>query len=277
MKDSRESPEVFQDGKGEAPFPDVGSDRPLAVVLVSGGMDSLTAAGMAMYDGCDLAFIHYNYGQRTEVAEYRSFKRISDFFGVPEERRLVVHTNFFTLAGGSALTQPTLDVPKADLDSDEIPVTYVPFRNAVLLSMAVGWAEVLGARFVYYGAVSQDSSGYPDCRPDFIDAFNKLVVQGTKPGSGIQVVAPLVEMTKAEIVHAASSMGLPLEHTWSCYSSNEAACGVCDSCALRLRGFREAGIEDPVRYARRSSADQAARVERIKKLNVLLRALTKAS
>jgi 7-cyano-7-deazaguanine synthase len=277
MRDSKDSPEALEEGKGDAPFPDRGSDRQLAVVLVSGGMDSLTAAGMAMYDGLDLAFIHFNYGQRTEAAEFRSFNRIADFFGVPEERRLVVHTNFFTQAGGSALTQPSLDVPEADLDSKDIPVTYVPFRNAVLLSMAVGWAEVLGARFVYYGAVSQDSSGYPDCRPDFIEAFNKLVVEGTKAGSGIEVVAPLVNMTKAEIVHAASSMGLPLEDTWSCYSSNDAACGVCDSCALRLRGFREAGIEDPVRYARRSSADRAARIERIKKLNVLLRALTKAS
>ena len=277
MVDTEGFSDALQGRTTDEVFPDTNPARPLAVVLVSGGMDSLTAAGMAMYDGCDLAFIHFNYGQRTEVAEYRAFNRVAGFFGVPEERRLVVHTNFFTQAGGSALTSPSVDVPRAHLDAGNIPVTYVPFRNAVLLSMAVGWAEVLGAKLVYYGAVSQDSSGYPDCRPSFIEAFNALVAEGTKPGSGIRVVAPLVNMTKAEIVHAASSMGLPLEDTWSCYSSNEAACGLCDSCALRLRGFREAGIKDPVPYVRASSADRAGRITRIRKLNVLLRALTKAS
>lgn len=277
MAETKDPLDASQEPQEDEAFPDEGPERPLAVVLVSGGMDSLTTAGMAMYDGCDLAFIHFNYGQRTEVAEYRAFLKIADFFSVSEEKRLVVHTNFFTQAGGSALTQPSVDVPEADLESGEIPITYVPFRNAVLLSMAVGWAEVLGAKLVYYGAVSQDSSGYPDCRPAFIEAFNGLVKEGTRPGSGIRVVAPLVEMTKADIVHAASSMGLPLEDTWSCYAGNQEACGVCDSCALRLRGFREAGIEDPVKYARRASASRAERKERIRRLNLLLRALTKAS
>lgn len=248
---------------------------PLAVVLLSGGMDSLTAAGIARRDGFDLALIHFNYGQRTEEAEARAFARIAEYFGVPAERRLTVHTNFFTLAGGSALTSASIDVPAADLASTSVPVTYVPFRNAVLLSMAVGWAEVLGARRVYYGAVSQDSSGYPDCRPAFVEAFNRLVAEGTKAGSTIEVRAPLVELTKAQIVGLAVGMGLPLDLTWSCYSRNDLACGVCDSCALRLRGFEQAGLQDPIRYAGRALL-QDQRRERIRRLSVLLRALTQA-
>ncbi len=249
------------------------STLPLAVVLLSGGMDSLTAAGIARQDGFDLALIHFNYGQRTEEAEARAFARIAEYFGVPAERRLTVHTNFFTLAGGSALTSASIDVPAADLASTSVPVTYVPFRNAVLLSMAVGWAEVLGARRVYYGAVSQDSSGYPDCRPAFVETFNRLVAEGTKAGCSMQVMAPLVNLTKAQIVGLAAGMGLPLDLTWSCYSRNDLACGVCDSCALRLRGFEQAGLQDPIRYAGHAlSPDQ--RRERIRKLSVLLRALT---
>ncbi len=255
------------------------SPRPLAVVLLSGGMDSLTTAGITAKDGYGLALIHFNYGQRTEEAELRSFNRIADFFGVPSQLRLVVHTNFFSLAGGSALTDKRVDVPAANLGSAGIPPTYVPFRNAVLLSMAVGWAETIGASAVYYGAVSQDSSGYPDCRPEFILAFNALVAAGTKPETKIEVRAPLVNMTKAEIVQSAAAMGLPLEATWSCYARNDKACGVCDSCALRLRGFSQAGIADPVRYADSAqgepSIDKAARAERVRKLALLLKALTK--
>jgi len=257
--------------------PATAAESPLAVVLLSGGMDSLTAAGVALRDGCALALIHFNYGQRTEEAEYRAFLKIADFFAVPEQRRLVVHTNFFALAGGSALTSSKVAVPAANLDSKEIPVTYVPFRNAVLLSMAVGWAEVLGAKRVYYGAVSQDSSGYPDCRPSFIEAFNRLVAEGTKPGSGIEVRAPLVAMTKAQIVQTAREMGLPLEATWSCYVRNDFACGVCDSCALRLRGFEQAGVQDPIAYKRPVSFSGEAARERVRRLSVLLRALTRVS
>jgi len=249
---------------------------PIAVVLLSGGMDSLTAAGLARRDGFDLALIHFNYGQRTEEAESRAFQRIADSFSVPAERRLTVHTNFFTLAGGSALTSNNVAVPKADLDSKAIPVTYVPFRNAVLLSMAVGWAEVLGATRVYYGAVSQDSSGYPDCRPSFVEAFNRLVAEGTKAGEAIEVRAPLVDMSKADIVRLASELALPLEFSWSCYSRNDLACGVCDSCALRRRGFKQAGIDDPIRYAG-SAPTEGERRERIRRLSVLLRALTQPS
>ena len=239
-------------------------------------MDSLTAAGLARRDGFDLALIHFNYGQRTEEAELRAFQRIADSFSVPAGRRLTVHTNFFTLAGGSALTSNSVAVPKADLDSKAIPVTYVPFRNAVLLSMAVGWAEVLGATRVYYGAVSQDSSGYPDCRPSFVEAFNRLVAEGTKAGEAIEVRAPLVDMSKADIVRLASELALPLEFSWSCYSRNDLACGVCDSCALRRRGFKQAGIDDPIRYAG-SAPTEGERRERIRRLSVLLRALTQPS
>ena len=248
---------------------------PLAVVLLSGGMDSLTAAGVARRDGFDLALIHFNYGQRTEEAELRAFTRIAAHFGVPKERQLVVHTNFFVQAGGSALTAPSIEVPEADLGSKAIPVTYVPFRNAVLLSMAAGWAEVLGATRVYYGAVSQDSSGYPDCRPSFVEAFNRTVAEGTRPGSGIEVRAPLVDLTKADIVLLATQLGLPLELTWSCYSRNDLSCGTCDSCALRLRGFARAGIPDPVRCAS-GPATAEERRERIRRLSVLMKALTKS-
>ncbi len=255
------------------------AQKPLAVVLLSGGMDSLAAAGVARRDGFDLALVHFNYGQRTEEAELRAFTRLADYLEVPATRRLVVHTNFFSLVGSSALTDRSIAVPRADLDSTVIPFTYVPFRNAVLLSMAVGWAETLRARAVYYGAVSQDSSGYPDCRPEFVEAFNALVERGTRPGGGIAVRAPLVELTKAQIVRLASDLQLPLALTWSCYARNDRACGVCDSCALRLRGFEQAGLADPLPYGETragapllSASERAARVRR---LAVLMRALTR--
>lgn len=246
---------------------------PLAVVLLSGGMDSLTAAGMARRDGFRLALIHFNYGQRTEEAELRAFKKIADWFEVPEDRRLVVHTNFFRLAGGSALTDRSLPVPEADPQSRAIPPTYVPFRNAVLLSMAVGWGETLGAEAVYYGAVSQDSSGYPDCRPEFVAAMNALVREGTRPETRLEVRAPLVHLSKADIVKAALEMGLPLERSWSCYRRNDRACGTCDSCALRLRGFSLAGVPDPIPYAAPGGPDREALRERALRLLRLLNAL----
>jgi 7-cyano-7-deazaguanine synthase len=249
-------------------------ERAIAVVLLSGGMDSATAAGVAIQEGFDVALIHINYGQKTEEAEQRAFGRLAAYFKVPEERKLVVHTNFFSLAGGSALTQKDLAIPPAHLDSGSIPVTYVPFRNAVLLSMAVGWAEKLGARAVYYGAVSHDSSGYPDCTPAFVESFNRLVREGTKPGSGIQVTAPLVEKTKAQIIQLASTLGLPLEMTWSCYARSDLACGTCDSCALRLRGFEQAGLQDPIPYARSAAAEAESRIQKARRLRTLLRALT---
>jgi 7-cyano-7-deazaguanine synthase len=180
--------------------------------------------------------------------------------------------------GASALTDAAIAVPKADLETRAIPPTYVPFRNAVLLSMAVGWAEAIGARFVYYGAVSQDSSSYPDCRPEFLDAFNALVKAGTKPETRVKVRAPVQQQTKAQIVQTARALGLPLEHTWSCYRRNDRACGTCDSCALRLRGFEQAGIPDPIPYATEAPTmvvDEAARAERVRRLKVLLKALAR--
>jgi 7-cyano-7-deazaguanine synthase len=262
------------EGLDQSQIPNPKSGIPLAVALVSGGMDSLAAAGLAVQQGFDLALIHFNYGQRTEEAELKAFKKIAAFFRVPPERRLVAHTSFFSLAGGSALTGSDIPVPRADLDSKRIPVTYVPFRNAVFLSQAVSWAEVLGAKAVYYGAVSADSSGYPDCRAEFVEAFNRLVDAGTRPETTIEVRAPLVDLTKADIVRLALKLGLPLDLTWSCYSRNDLACGVCDSCALRLRGFREAGAEDPVLYARPAHEAAALRIEKARRLRVLLHALT---
>jgi 7-cyano-7-deazaguanine synthase len=251
--------------------------RPLAVVLLSGGMDSLATAGLALQDGYDLALIHFNYGQKTEEAELRSFHRIAGYFHVPVERRLVTHTNHFSQVGSSALTDSSIPVPKANPESGEIPPTYVPFRNAVLLSMAVSWAESLDAEAVYYGAVSVDSSGYPDCRESFVEAFNLLIEEGTKVGAGLQVRAPLVEKTKAEIVRLAVDMALPLQHTWSCYQRNNWACGICDSCALRKKGFAEAEAEDPVRYVpdpATLSEMKRRNQEKAKRLARLLRALT---
>ncbi len=246
-----------------------------AVVLLSGGMDSCVCASLAARD-FDAAALHVNYGQRTEDREQRAFHAICDRLRIPD--RLIVRDPSFRAIGGSALTDKNIAVPAAGAQiGQEVPVTYVPFRNAVLLSMAVSWAEALGAMAVYYGAVSADSSGYPDCRPSFVEAFNRVIAEGTKPGSGIEVKAPLVNMTKAEIVELAASMGLPLEHTWSCYSRNDLACGECDSCALRLRGFEQAHLKDPIPYAKPRAVRDAERREAIRRLHVLLKALTRAS
>lgn len=266
--------------------PASGSDRTapqvrpvrLAVVLLSGGMDSLATAGVARRDGFDLALIHFNYGQRTEEAELRAFRRLADFLEVPAERRLVAHTNFFAQAGGSALTDTRVPVPEADLSRKDVPPTYVPFRNAVLLSMAAAWAETLGATAVYYGAVSADSSGYPDCRPSFVNAFNRLVSEGTKSGPDLVVRAPLVDLTKAQIVLLAMEMGLPLELSWSCYTRNDRACGACDSCALRRRGFEQAGIPDPTPYAptpQQMAEERQRKLDAARRLARLMNALTR--
>ena len=246
----------------------------IAVVLLSGGLDSLAALGMAREAGFDPAAIHFNYGQRTEVAELRSFNRICTAMGIPEKQRLVVHTNLFSQVGASALTDPELPVPEADLQSPEVPITYVPFRNAVFLSMAAAWAESLGARVLYYGAVSADSSGYPDCRTEFVDSFNAMIEAGTREEFRTELRAPLLDLSKAEIVKRCRELELPLQYTWSCYTRNDLACGNCDSCALRKRGFWEAGVEDPIRYAptkaemneiRRKNLEKARRLTRLLK------------
>ena len=208
-------------------------------------MDSCVAAAVAAQDH-DLGFLHVNYGQRTERRELRAFEEIADFYGV--SRRLVVDARCLSAVGGSSLTDASMPVPEADVDRWEVPTTYVPFRNAHLLCIGVSWAEALGARKVYVGV--EVESGYPDCSAGFIEAFNRAVTAGTRPGSGIEVVAPLVAMKKAGVVRLWMALGAPLHLTWSCYRSEGLACGRCDSCALRLRGFRLAGVKDLIAYAR---------------------------
>lgn len=219
--------------------------RSRAVVLLSGGMDSCVCAALAARDYA-VAAVHVSYGQRTEDRERRAFTAICDRLGIPD--RLMVRNEALRAIGGSALTDKSIAVPESHTIGQEIPVTYVPFRNAHFLSVAVSWAEVLGAENVYIGAVEPDSSGYPDCRPEYYRAFNAVVKAGTKDGR-IQIVTPLIGMRKLEIVSLGLELGAPLDLTWSCYTKEDRACGVCDSCVLRLRAFREAGIADPIPYA----------------------------
>src|SRR5512143_3845076 len=225
-------------------------DKQLAIVLVSGGMDSCVTAALANEEH-RLAFLHVNYGQRTEARELKAFKDVSDFYHA--DQRLVVSLEHLKAIGGSALTDtsipvPELPTPNSELRTTGIPVTYVPFRNAHLLSIAVSWAEVIGASKIFIGAVEEDSSGYPDCRETFYRAFNKVVETGTKPETRIEIVTPLIHMKKSEIVKKGMELGAPFHITWSCYQNSEKACGRCESCALRLKGFREAGIKDPILY-----------------------------
>jgi 7-cyano-7-deazaguanine synthase len=219
----------------------------LAVCLVSGGMDSCVAAAVARGENDELAFLHVSYGQRTERRERRAFEELADFYGVA--LRLAVSLEPLTRIGGSSLTDMSVPVAGADLDSREIPTSYVPLRNAHLLAAAASWAEVVGARRVYIGAVAEDSSGYPDCRPEFYAAFQRVVDVGTRPSTHVEIRTPVIHLRKSEIVRRGVELGAPLQLTWSCYQSEEEACGRCDSCALRLRGFREAGVKDPIPYA----------------------------
>jgi 7-cyano-7-deazaguanine synthase len=228
----------------------VNDNKPRANVLVvlSGGMDSTVCAALAVRDfGAEnTAALHIDYGQRTERREHQAFQRICDRMGI--RTRLAIETSFFRAIGGSALTDETIDVPQAGPEiGAEIPVTYVPFRNSHFLSAAVSWAEVLGAQNIYVGAVQQDSSGYPDCRPEFYAAFNEAVRAGTKEGL-IRIETPLIALRKAEIVRLGLELGAPFDLTWSCYSREDRACGTCDSCVLRMRAFAAAGAQDPLPY-----------------------------
>ncbi|HVN20526.1 MAG TPA: 7-cyano-7-deazaguanine synthase QueC [Dongiaceae bacterium] len=218
-----------------------------AVVLLSGGMDSCVCATLAARDH-EAAALHVSYGQRTEERERQSFVAICQRLKIRD--RLMIRNEALRLIGGSALTDPSIPVPDAELLGQDIPVTYVPFRNAHFLAAAVSWAEVLGAQKVYIGAVEPDGSGYPDCRPAYYRAFNEVIKVGTKDGS-IEIVPPLIAMRKAEIVRLGLELGAPFDLTWSCYSRDDQACGVCDSCVLRLRAFAAAGIQDPIPYAAR--------------------------
>jgi 7-cyano-7-deazaguanine synthase len=224
------------------------STKKRAVILLSGGMDSCVCAALAVRE-YEASAVHVSYGQRTEGRERRAFDGICDRLGIRE--RLVVRNEALRAIGGSALTDSTIAVPEIEGGSPAgVPVTYVPFRNAHFLAVAVSWAEVLGAEKVYIGAVEPDSSGYPDCRPEYYRAFNEVVKAGTKEGT-IVVVTPLIAMHKAEIVRRGLELDAPFDLTWSCYQREDRACGVCDSCLLRLRAFREAGAVDPIPYVLR--------------------------
>ena len=225
------------------------SSRPRAVLCLSGGMDSCVCAALAARDH-DLYAVHISYGQRTEARELQAARAIAEAVGVQDLLHLT--TDLFRRIGGSALTDTSIAVPDAPAEESAIgthvPVTYVPFRNAHFLSAAVSWAEVLGARTVLIGAVEQDSSGYPDCRPAYYEAFNQLIAAGTSEGT-IRVETPLIHLRKREILALGVEVGAPFHVSWSCYSGEQVACGICESCALRLRAFREAGMIDPIPYA----------------------------
>lgn len=229
------------------------STKSRAVVLLSGGMDSAVCAALAARD-YGAAAVHISYGQRTEERERQSFLAICRRLNILD--KLMVRNEALPAIGGSALTDEGIAVPNSDaeghrpahgLPGDKIPVTYVPFRNAHFLAVAVSWAEVLGAEKVYIGAVEQDSSGYPDCRPAYYEAFNEVVRAGTKEGQ-IEIVTPLISLRKSQIVELGLELGAPFDLTWSCYRREDLACGTCDSCVLRLRAFQAAGVKDPIPY-----------------------------
>jgi 7-cyano-7-deazaguanine synthase len=219
----------------------------LAVCLVSGGMDSCVTAAIAREENAELAFLHVSYGQRTEAREHLAFVELADYFGI--NKRLAVSIEYLKAIGGSSLTDPDIPVAEANLTSREIPTSYVPFRNSHLLAIATSWAETIGAQRIYIGAVAEDSSGYPDCRPEFYEAFQRTIDAGTRPETRVEIVTPVIYLRKAEIVRRGLELNAPLELTWSCYQAEERACGRCDSCLLRLRAFQEAAVADPVAYA----------------------------
>jgi 7-cyano-7-deazaguanine synthase len=238
-------------------------EKPKAVVLVSGGMDSCVTAAIARQTH-ELALLHASYGQRTEKRERQSFDEIADFYAA--RQRLVVHLDHFAQIGGSALTDDRIAVPEGAAEDpvrgNAIPVTYVPFRNAHFLAVAVSWAEVIGATAIFIGAVAEDSSGYPDCRPEYYRVFQQLVREGTRPETQIEMVTPVIGMRKWEIVRRGMELGAPLDRTWSCYQFEDEACGVCDSCRLRLAAFTEAGASDPIAYRVAHPVTSRAQVER---------------
>jgi 7-cyano-7-deazaguanine synthase len=224
-----------------------------AIVLLSGGMDSCVSAAIArqQYGAAHVALLHAGYGQLTQARENRAFTEIADFYGM--QQRLVVQLDHFRAIGGSALTDKSIAVPEHQLNAStqhgsSIPVTYVPFRNAHFLSVAVSWAEAIGAGAIYIGAVAEDSSGYPDCRPEYYRAFQNVIRKGTRPETHIEIVTPVITLKKSEIIRRGVDLGAPLHLTWSCYQSEGMACGACDSCSLRLKAFAEAGVADPIPY-----------------------------
>jgi 7-cyano-7-deazaguanine synthase len=225
------------------------NEKKKAVVMISGGMDSALVAALVKEKGYQIAALHLNYGQRTEKRELKAFNDICNHYNIKE--RLVVDIQYLTQIGGSSLTDDSIEVEKANLNNIDIPSSYVPFRNANILSIATSWAEVINAEAIAVGAMEQDSSGYPDCREDFFDAYEKMIDLGTKPTTKIKILRPIINMTKKEIVEKGILMELPFEITWSCYKNSDISCGECDSCALRLRGFAKAGMTDPLTYLKR--------------------------
>lgn len=217
-----------------------------AIVLISGGMDSAVCAGIANKQESDLFGLHINYGQRTERKELECFHNICDHYNFVDT--LTVDISYLAEVGGSSLTDKKIDVAKGDLESKEIPSSYVPFRNANILAIATSWAEVINAESIYIGAMEEDSSGYPDCRKSFFDSFNETIDLGTKPETKIKIKTPIIDKTKSEIIELGTDINVPFHLTWSCYKSEDLACGECDSCLLRLRGWKLAGKKDPIKY-----------------------------
>jgi 7-cyano-7-deazaguanine synthase len=229
-------------------------DNDRAVILVSGGMDSATAVYEAMDRGYDPLFLHTSYGQRTEDKEFESAQTLADIVDAVDF--LHVETEHLSRIGASSLTDDDIEVEEADLNSEEIPSSYVPFRNANLLSMATSYAEAQDATALFIGAHSEDFSGYPDCRPQFFEAFQQVIDVGTKPETSISLEAPFVEWSKTEIVERGLDLDVPYEHTWSCYRAEAPACGTCDACAFRLQAFQQAGVRDPIEYAERPTYNE---------------------
>jgi len=225
-------------------------NKPLAVVAVSGGLDSCVTAAIAGKD-FELAFAHINYGQRTEKRELKAFHDIAEYYNV--NKKLIIDFTHLTKIGGSSLTDKNILIDTANLTNKNVPSTYVPFRNANILTACISWAEVIGAKAVFMGAVYEDSSGYPDCRPAFFNAFQKVVEKGTKPSTHIEIITPIIDLRKSEIIKKGIELEAPLHLTWSCYKNEEEACGECDSCALRLRGFQQIGETDPIPYISKPS------------------------
>ena len=216
-----------------------------AICILSGGMDSTLASYMAKNDGYEIIAVHFNYGQRTQDRELKAFRDICNDLGILEKYEIDIP--FFTQIGASALTDKTIDVPTGGIEAG-VPITYVPFRNGIFLSITAAIAEKEKATAMYIGVVQEDSSGYPDCTDSFINDMKKAINQGTKEDTHIDILTPLVHLSKAQIVQEALRLNVPLEHTWSCYKEETEACGVCDSCRLRLNGFKIAGVNDPISY-----------------------------
>jgi len=233
------------------------TDPRKAIVLLSGGMDSCVSAAIAreQHGAANIALLHAGYGQRTQERERRAFTQIADFYEV--QQRLIVQLDHFRAIGGSALTDENIAIPENQLNASHatgIPVTYVPFRNAHFLSVAVSWAEAIGAGAIYIGAVAEDSSDYPDCRPEYYRAFQNVVREGTRPETQIEIMTPVITLKKSEIIRRGVQLGAPLHLTWSCYQGADVACGACDSCLLRLKAFAEAGRSDAIPYRAAAAA-----------------------